>query len=41
VVSFAISPPAGVGMGRKRFLQPGERVKLWIERIGEFSHKVA
>jgi 2-keto-4-pentenoate hydratase/2-oxohepta-3-ene-1,7-dioic acid hydratase in catechol pathway len=33
--------PAGVGMGRKRFLQPGERVKLWIERIGEFSHKVA
>jgi 2-keto-4-pentenoate hydratase/2-oxohepta-3-ene-1,7-dioic acid hydratase in catechol pathway len=22
-------------------LQPGERVKLWIERIGKFSHKVA
>ena len=33
--------PAGVGMGRKRFLQPGERVRLWIERIGEFSHKLA
>ena len=33
--------PAGVGMGRKRFLQPGERVRLWIEKIGELSHKVA
>jgi len=33
--------PAGVGMGRKRFLQPGERVRLWIERIGEFSHTIA
>jgi 2-keto-4-pentenoate hydratase/2-oxohepta-3-ene-1,7-dioic acid hydratase in catechol pathway len=33
--------PAGVGMGRKRFLKPGERVRLWIEGIGEFSHKVA
>jgi 2-keto-4-pentenoate hydratase/2-oxohepta-3-ene-1,7-dioic acid hydratase in catechol pathway len=33
--------PAGVGMGRKRFLKSGERVRLWIEGIGEFSHKVA
>jgi 2-keto-4-pentenoate hydratase/2-oxohepta-3-ene-1,7-dioic acid hydratase in catechol pathway len=33
--------PAGVGMGRKRFLKPGERVRLWIESIGEFSHKVS
>jgi 2-keto-4-pentenoate hydratase/2-oxohepta-3-ene-1,7-dioic acid hydratase in catechol pathway len=33
--------PAGVGMGRKRFLKAGERVRLWIEGIGEFSHKVA
>ena len=32
--------PAGVGMGRKRFLQSGERVRLWIEGIGEFSHKM-
>lgn len=32
--------PAGVGMGRKRFLQPGERVKLWIEQIGELNHTV-
>jgi len=30
--------PAGVGMGRKRFLQPGETVRLWVEGIGEFSH---
>lgn len=32
--------PAGVGNPRKRFLQPGETVKLWIEHIGEFSHQV-
>ena len=32
--------PAGVGMGRKRFLKAGERVRLWIEGIGEFSHKM-
>jgi 2-keto-4-pentenoate hydratase/2-oxohepta-3-ene-1,7-dioic acid hydratase in catechol pathway len=33
--------PAGVGMGRKRFLKPGERVRLWIEDIGELVHTVA
>jgi len=33
--------PAGVGMGRKRFLRSGERVKLWIEKIGEFQHRMA
>lgn len=33
--------PAGVGMGRKRFLKPGERLKLWIEDIGELHHSVA
>jgi len=33
--------PAGVGMGRKRFLQPGERLRLWIEGIGELNHTVA
>lgn len=33
--------PAGVGMGRKRFLKPGERLKLWIEGIGELNHTVA
>ena len=33
--------PAGVGAGRKRFLKPGETVKLWIEGIGELEHKMA
>ena len=33
--------PAGVGMPRKRFLRPGETVKLWIERIGELEHRVS
>jgi 2-keto-4-pentenoate hydratase/2-oxohepta-3-ene-1,7-dioic acid hydratase in catechol pathway len=33
--------PAGVGMGRQRFLRPGERVRLWIEKVGELHHKVA
>jgi 2-keto-4-pentenoate hydratase/2-oxohepta-3-ene-1,7-dioic acid hydratase in catechol pathway len=30
--------PAGVGMGRGRFLKAGETVTLWIEGIGELSH---
>jgi 2-keto-4-pentenoate hydratase/2-oxohepta-3-ene-1,7-dioic acid hydratase in catechol pathway len=30
--------PAGVGMGRGRFLKPGDTVRLWIESIGELSH---
>lgn len=29
--------PAGVGMARKRFLKAGETMRVWIERIGEFS----
>ena len=33
--------PAGVGMGRQRFLGAGDTVKLWIENIGEFSHTMA
>ena len=32
--------PAGVGMPRKRFLKAGETVRLWIEGIGEFSHRM-
>lgn len=32
--------PAGVGMGRGRFLQRGETVRLRIEGIGEFSHHI-
>ena len=33
--------PAGVGMGRGRFLQPGESVRLWIENIGELRHTMS
>jgi len=33
--------PAGVGMGRGRFLKPGDAVRLWIEAIGELNHTVA
>ena len=36
----AHSLPAGVGMPRKRFLKAGETVRLWIEGIGEFSHRM-
>jgi 2-keto-4-pentenoate hydratase/2-oxohepta-3-ene-1,7-dioic acid hydratase in catechol pathway len=32
--------PAGVGMGRGRFLKAGDSVRLWIEGIGEFSHSM-
>jgi 2-keto-4-pentenoate hydratase/2-oxohepta-3-ene-1,7-dioic acid hydratase in catechol pathway len=33
--------PAGVGMGRKEFLQAGDVVKIWIEGIGEISNRMA
>ncbi len=33
--------PAGVGMAKRRFLQPGETVRMWIEGIGELVHAVA
>jgi 2-keto-4-pentenoate hydratase/2-oxohepta-3-ene-1,7-dioic acid hydratase in catechol pathway len=33
--------PAGVGMGRGRFLKPGETLRLWIEAIGELRHTMA
>jgi 2-keto-4-pentenoate hydratase/2-oxohepta-3-ene-1,7-dioic acid hydratase in catechol pathway len=32
--------PAGVGMGRGRFLKAGETIRLWIEGIGELTHAV-
>jgi len=32
--------PAGVGLARGVFLQPGDTVRLWIERIGEMSHRM-
>jgi 2-keto-4-pentenoate hydratase/2-oxohepta-3-ene-1,7-dioic acid hydratase in catechol pathway len=33
--------PAGVGMGRGRFLKAGDTVRLWIENIGELVHSIA
>ncbi|HTQ73013.1 MAG TPA: fumarylacetoacetate hydrolase family protein [Burkholderiales bacterium] len=33
--------PAGVGMGRGRFLKTGDTVRLWIENIGELVHAIA
>jgi len=33
--------PAGVGMPRKRFLKPGDKLRLFIEKIGELQHRVA
>ena len=33
--------PAGVGMPRNVFLKPGQTVRMWIERIGEFEHTLA
>lgn len=33
--------PAGCGAARKRFLQAGETVRLWIDGIGEFEHRIA
>lgn len=32
--------PAGVGMGRRTFLKKGDVVRLWVEQIGEFSHRM-
>lgn len=32
--------PAGVGAARKRFLKPGEELRLFIEKLGEFRHSV-
>ncbi len=32
--------PAGVGSGRQQFLRSGDKLTLWIEQIGEFSHTV-
>ena len=33
--------PAGVGMGRGRFLKAGDRLKLWVENVGELEHSIA
>jgi 2-keto-4-pentenoate hydratase/2-oxohepta-3-ene-1,7-dioic acid hydratase in catechol pathway len=33
--------PAGVGAGRGEFLKKGDVVKIWIEKIGELTNKLA
>jgi 2-keto-4-pentenoate hydratase/2-oxohepta-3-ene-1,7-dioic acid hydratase in catechol pathway len=33
--------PAGVGMARHEFLKAGDEVKVWIERIGTLTYKMA
>jgi len=33
--------PAGVGMARHEFLRAGDEVKVWIERIGTLTYKMA
>ena len=30
--------PAGVGSARGRFLQPGDRVRIWVEGVGELTN---
>ena len=32
--------PAGVGAAKKRFLRPGEELRLYIEKLGELGHSV-
>lgn len=32
--------PAGVGMARRRFLKPGETVRMWIEGIGDMTNRM-
>jgi 2-keto-4-pentenoate hydratase/2-oxohepta-3-ene-1,7-dioic acid hydratase in catechol pathway len=34
-------PPAGVGSARGEFLKPGDVVKIWIEKIGTLTNKMA
>ena len=33
--------PAGVGSARGEFLKPGDVVKIWIEKIGTLTNKLA
>lgn len=33
--------PAGVGMGRREFLKPGDVVKVWVEGIGTLTNTMA
>ena len=38
---IATGTPAGVGMARGRFLEPGDVVRIWVEGIGELVNTVA
>jgi 2-keto-4-pentenoate hydratase/2-oxohepta-3-ene-1,7-dioic acid hydratase in catechol pathway len=33
--------PAGVGSARGEFLKPGDTVKIWIDKIGTLTNKIA
>jgi 2-keto-4-pentenoate hydratase/2-oxohepta-3-ene-1,7-dioic acid hydratase in catechol pathway len=35
---IATGTPAGVGAPRGRFLKPGDRVRIWVESVGELTH---
>ena len=35
---IATGTPAGCGSARGRFLKPGDRVRVWVENIGELTH---
>jgi 2-keto-4-pentenoate hydratase/2-oxohepta-3-ene-1,7-dioic acid hydratase in catechol pathway len=36
---IATGTPAGCGAARGRFLQPGDRVRIWVESVGELSNE--
>jgi 2-keto-4-pentenoate hydratase/2-oxohepta-3-ene-1,7-dioic acid hydratase in catechol pathway len=36
---IATGTPAGVGAARGRFLRPGDRVRIWVESIGELTNE--
>ncbi len=36
---IATGTPAGCGAARGRFLQPGDRVRIWVERVGDLHNE--
>ena len=36
---IATGTPAGVGAARGRFLKPGDRIRIWVENIGELTNE--
>jgi 2-keto-4-pentenoate hydratase/2-oxohepta-3-ene-1,7-dioic acid hydratase in catechol pathway len=38
---IATGTPAGCGAARGRFLKPGDRVRVWVERVGEIVNDFA